>query len=992
MQLREKVEVYNSIGGTIFCDELKKIAITRTKIGKYPDMSIPIATFLNKNCSIRLILPHFMAISSKKTKEAHVPAPIFIKGAKLHNLKNIDVSIPRQQLVVITGVSGSGKSSLTIDTLYAEGQRKYVESLSAYARQFLSRMSKPEVEYITGLCPAIAIEQRVPNQSSRSTVGSLTEIYDYLRLLYARIGRTYSPISGLEVKKHSVQDVVDFTLKLPLGTAVQILSPVTHKPKRSTLEELDLLMQKGFNRVMTEGRTVKIEDWMGELKKKDVKPFMLVIDRLVIEEHSDELIHRIADSVQTAFFEGEGNCFLDLPNDKQQHFSNRFELDGISFDEPNPQFFNFNNSYGACSKCEGSGHIIGIDPDLVFPNKNLSVYEGAIAPWKGEKMSAYHTKMLRNSKNFEFPIHRPIRDLNEEELELLWKGNQYFTGLNEFFRLVEEEAYKIQYRVMLARYRGRTNCNECKGARVRKEALNVKIAGKSISHLLMMPVKELKIFFDQLDLTGNEFKIAKRILLEIQNRVNYLVQVGLGYLTLNRRAGTLSGGETQRIHLTRSLGSNLTSSLYILDEPSIGLHSRDTENMIIVLKYLRDMGNTVVIVEHDEDIIRQADYLIDIGPLAGVHGGELIYAGDSKGIEKETKSLTCQYLTGKMKINLPAVRRKMANKIVIKSARLNNLKDVTATFPLNALTVVTGVSGSGKTSLVKGVIYPSLSRYLSMNEKVNNLCELDGDLKRIDAIELVDQDPLGRSTRSNPVTYIKAYDNIRELFGNQQLSKINGFTARHFSFNVESGRCETCEGEGVVRVEMQFLADVTLLCDDCNGHRFKKEVLEVKFNGKNIYDVLNLTVDEAIHFFDTHPEIANRLKPLADVGLGYIKLGQSSSTLSGGEAQRVKLASFLVKGSTASKVLFIFDEPTTGLHFHDIEKLLHAMNALIENGHSVMVIEHNLEIIKCADYVIDIGPEAGEEGGYILYQGVPEGLVKIPNSHTGKYLKDKLKK
>jgi len=919
-------------------------------------------------------------------------ASIFIKGARLHNLKNIDVAIPRQQLVVVTGVSGSGKSSLTIDTLYAEGQRKYVESLSSYARQFLSRMTKPEVEYISGLCPAIAIEQRVPNQSSRSTVGSLTELYDYLRLFYARIGRTYSPVSGQEVKKHSVVDVVDFILKLPIDTSVQILAPVRQREGRSTVAELDILLQKGFTRIATGGETKRIEDWMAELKKKQVIPFSLVIDRLATEGHNDELQHRIADSVQTAFYESGGDCIIDLPGNGQFSFSNRFEMDGIVFDEPTPQFFNFNNSYGACKKCEGFGSVLGIDPNLVFPNKNLSVYEGAVSPWMGEKMSTWLNKLLKNNRHFDFPIHRPVKDLTYEEMQLLWTGNEYFQGLNAFFAEVEEQSYKIQYRVMMARYRGKTTCPDCRGSCVRKEAQFIKVAGRSISELLTVPVKDLKHFFDELALSENEFKIAKRILLELQNRLSYLCMVGLGYLTLNRRAGSLSGGETQRIHLTRSLGSNLTSSLYILDEPSIGLHARDTERMIAVLKNLRDMGNTVVIVEHDEDIIKEADYLIDIGPLAGTYGGNLVYAGTSAGILKAEDSLTCLYLTGKKNITVPVIRRKMINKILIREARLHNLKDVSLTLPLNMLTVVTGVSGSGKTSLVKGVIYPAIRKHIETGEKINNFCELDGDLKRITGIELVDQDPLGRSSRSNPVTYIKAYDHIRELYAQQQAAKVNGYVPRHFSFNVDGGRCETCEGEGEVTIEMQFLADVKLICEDCGGKRFKKEVLEVKYKAKNIFQVLDMTIDEAMEFFAGHLEITSRIKPLADVGLGYIKLGQSSSTLSGGEAQRVKLASFLVRGNVTGKLLFVFDEPTTGLHFHDIQKLLDAINALIENGHTALVIEHNMEMIKCADYVIDIGPEAGEDGGIILYEGVPEGLPKVKNSYTGKYLKEKLKK
>lgn len=949
------------------------------------------------------------ANSTPNVQQQYITEPqhIFIKGARVHNLKNVDVELPKHQLIVVTGVSGSGKSSLTIDTLYAEGQRRYVESLSAYARQFLSRMDKPDVDYIKGLCPAIAIEQKVSTRTTRSSVGSLTEIYDYLRLLFARVGVTYSPSSGEEVSKHEVNDVVNFIFSLPQSEKVYIL--FIAKAKKKLEEELKLLLQKGFSRIKWGENIVRIEDALENesIVKSKEKFVEVVVDRLVINLEDEELAARVADSVQTAFNEGGGECVVEYGSNKKRLFSDKFEADGIVFELPSPNLFNFNNPYGACKTCEGFGTVMGLDEDLVFPDKTLSVYEGAIAPWKGEKMSEWAEPLIKKGILFDFPIHRAYCDLSDAEKKLLWTGNEYFHGLTYFFQHLEEKSYKIQYRVMLSRYRGRTTCPDCKGSRIRKDALYVRVRasqasaeGKqrgemqySIADMLLMPIKQLHLVVNNLILTPQEQKIAERILTEIRNRVATMMEVGLGYLTLNRLSNTLSGGETQRINLTRSIGSNLTSSLYILDEPSIGLHQHDTENLIRVLKELRDLGNTVVVVEHDEDIMRQSDHIVDMGPEAGVFGGKLVYNDTPENLMKYADSLTAKYLNGQLEIPVPGVRKKPVNFIDVKGASQHNLKNVEARFPLNALTVVTGVSGSGKTTLVKKILYPALLQcFDGGGEKPGVFRELSGDIKRITGIEMIDQNPLGRSSRSNPVTYVKAYDTIRELFATRQLSKMRGYQPSTFSFNVEGGRCEVCKGDGEVVVEMQFLADVHLKCEACSGRKFKEDVLEVQYKEKNIFDVLELSVDEAMEFFSDQRDVYQKLKPLQDVGLGYVKLGQSSSTLSGGEAQRVKLASFLQKGAGAHPLLFIFDEPTTGLHFHDINKLMSAFNQLLVVGHSIIVIEHNMDVIKCADWLIDLGPVGGDEGGYVLYQGEPEGLLNVSTSLTAKYLKEKLQR
>lgn len=918
---------------------------------------------------------------------------IIIKGARTHNLRNVNVAIPRNKLVVVTGVSGSGKSSITIDTLYAEGQRRYVESLSSYARQFLMRMNKPDVDYIKGIVPAIAIEQKVSTRTTRSTVGSLTEIYDYLRLLFARIGTTYSPISGQVVKKHEVSDVVDHIMSLEDGTRLYIIVPLKIHVKSSLKKELQLLLQKGYTRVMVGDETLKVDDLLADeagLKKLDPETVFILIDRLAVKD-DEETRMRAGDSVQTAFYESLGECHVKLTTGETKVFSNRFELDGIRFEEPTQHLFNFNNPMGACPTCEGFGSVIGIDEDLVVPDKMMSVYEGAIAPWRGEKMKEWLAALVKGAMKFDFPIHRSYKHLTDEEKKLLWTGNKYFEGLNAFFKYLEEKSYKIQYRVMLSRYRGRTRCPECNGTRLRKETQYVKINGKSINELLVTPVEHVLTFFQNLELSEYEQQVAKRILIEINTRLNLMMDVGLSYLTLNRVSNTLSGGETQRINLTRTLGSNLTDSLYILDEPSVGLHPRDTARLVSVLERLRDLGNTVVVVEHEEDVMNAADYVIDLGPKAGRLGGEVVYQGAYDQLEFAQRSLTAEYLTGKRGIPLPKSRRKGTHKIFLKGASQHNLQDVDMEVPLNTLTVVTGVSGSGKTTLIKQIFYPALSRHLGdYGDKPGSFEELGGDLDTITQVEMVDQKPIGKSSRSNPVTYVKAYDAIRDLFSAQPQSKMKGLKPKHFSFNVEGGRCEVCKGEGEVVVEMQFLADVHLVCEECNGKRFKEDVLEVTYKGKSIFDVLDLTVDEAIEFFEKVPDVKNKLQPLQDVGLGYIKLGQSSSTLSGGEAQRVKLASFLGRGRTKEHVLFIFDEPTTGLHFYDIGVLLKAFDALIEIGHSIIVIEHNMEVIKCADWIVDLGPEGGERGGNLVYQGTPEGITGVKNSFTGQFLKEKL--
>ena len=929
---------------------------------------------------------------------------IHIKGARANNLKNIEVFIPKDQLVVVTGVSGSGKSSLTMDTLFAEGQRRYVESLSSYARQFLTRMKKPEVDFIKGICPAIAIEQKVSTRNARSTVGTLTEIYDFLRLLFARVGRTYSPISGQKVKRHEVSDVSDYIQNFDEGSKVQLFIPLSARyGERLLSAELELLLQKGYTRLHKDGQLEDIQDYLASkdplLKKKliDLEPniILVLIDRFVVKKEDEENTKRIADSVQTAFYESEGECLIDLMGSKQEMkgFNNRFELDGITFLEPTPQLFNYNNPYGACPSCEGFGRIMGIDENKVIPNKSLSVYEGAVACWKGEKNGLWLERFLQHAHQFDFPVHTPYQDLNKTERKQLWNGKNQAPGVQDFFNELEEKTYKIQNRVMLARYRGRTTCTECDGGRLREEASYVKIVGNSLVDLIDLPVDELLLFFEQLDLSDFDRTIGKRLLLEITNRLRFMCDLGLNYLTINRISATLSGGETQRINLTRTLGSNLTSSMYILDEPSVGLHPRDTNRMVDVLKSLRDLGNTVIVVEHEEDVIANADYLIDIGPHAGIFGGELVFAGPYQDIFKDAgDSLTAKYMNGRMQIDTPKERRESKEFIEIIGARENNLQNIDAKIPLQNLVVVTGVSGSGKTTLVKQILYPAFKRHLgeSTRKAAGIHQKLAGKLDAISQIEMINQNPIGKSSRSNPVTYVKAYDAIRSALANQQLSKIRGFKPKHFSFNVDGGRCDACQGEGEQVIEMQFLADVRLLCDVCEGKRFKQEVLDVEYHGKNVADILGLSIDEAMEFFAEHKEIVGKIKPLQDVGLGYVKLGQSSSTLSGGEAQRVKLASFLGKENPKEKILFIFDEPTTGLHFHDIRKLLDALNALVDKGHTVLVVEHNMEVIKSADWVIDLGPEGGKAGGQLLFQGKPEELVKVKASFTGQYLAKKL--
>ncbi len=915
---------------------------------------------------------------------------IIIKGAKLHNLKNIDVVIPRNKLVVITGLSGSGKSSLAFDTLYAEGQRRYVESLSSYARQFLGRLNKPKVDYIKGIAPAIAIEQKVNSTNPRSTVGTSTEIYDYLKLLFARIGKTYSPVSGDEVKKDTVSDVINYVKSFPVGEKMLLLSPIHLENGRILKDKLNVLLQQGYSRIKVKEDVVRIDETaLEKLKFEDVS---LVVDRIVTKDDED-FYNRLADASQAAFFEGKGELYLQsLSDNKLRHFSNKFELDGISFLEPNVHLFSFNNPYGACPKCEGYGDVIGIDEDLVIPNTALSVYENAIFPWRGESMSWYRDQLVNNSNKFKFPIHKPYFELTPEQKDLIWTGNSHFEGLNTFFEFLESKAYKIQNRVMLSRYRGKTKCTVCKGKRLRPEVNYVKIGVATITDLVEKPMDKVRDFFNNLELNEYDTQIAKRLLAEINNRLLFLSNVGLDYLTLNRKSNSLSGGESQRINLATSLGSSLVGSMYILDEPSIGLHPRDTKRLIQVLKNLRDLGNTVIVVEHDEDIMREADEIIDIGPEAGTHGGEVVATGNFKKILK-SDSLTSKYLNGTMKIEVPAKRRTSKQYVRITGARENNLKNIDVTFPLGVFTAVTGVSGSGKSTLVKKILYPALQKSIGgYGEKAGQFSSIDGEYKNTKSIEFVDQNPIGRSSRSNPVTYIKAYDDIRNLFANQKLSVIRGFKAKHFSFNVDGGRCETCKGEGEVTIEMQFMADVHLECETCKGKRFKKEVLEVHVAEKNIDDVLKMTINEAIAFFKINEEtkINKKLKPLQDVGLGYVQLGQSSSTLSGGEAQRIKLASFLVKGITKEKALFIFDEPTTGLHFHDIQKLLKSFNALLDKGHSVIVIEHNMDLVKCADHVIDLGLDGGENGGYLIAEGTPEEVSKNKKSYTAPFLKEKL--
>ncbi len=932
---------------------------------------------------------------------------IIIKRARVNNLKNLSVAIPRNKLVVITGLSGSGKSSLAFDTLFAEGQRMYVESLSSYARQFLGRMEKPEVDYIRGVSPAIAIEQKVNTRNPRSTVGTTTEIYDYLKLLFARIGKTYSPISGQEVKRDSVADVVDYINRQKEGTRIMITCPLQIAKGRKVSDELNLLLSKGFTRVLVDGEVKFIEELVGappaegEVKKKPsakakkIEGYVeILIDRAAVNASDEDLTFRLSDSVQTAFFESHGDCAVYVEGAAKKNFSDRFELDGISFTEPSINLFSFNNPFGACQTCEGFGKILGIDEDLVIPDKSLSVYEGAIAPWRGEVMSEWAKPLLKNGIKFDFPVHRPYSELTQKQRDLIWNGNEYFEGLHEFFRYLASKTHKIQYRVMLSRYRGRTTCPDCRGTKLRKDAAYVKIADTSITDIVLMPIEETLLFFQKLKLPVYEQKVSERILTEIKSRLEYMVKVGLGYLTLNRVTSTLSGGEFQRIKLATSLGSALVGSMYIMDEPSIGLHPRDTARMIEVLKSLRDMGNTVIVVEHEEEIMRAADQIIDIGPDAGSHGGNLVFQGSIKDIKGKVRSHTTDYLSGSEKIPVPALRRKWKDSITVVGARENNLKNLKVTFPLGALTVVTGVSGSGKSTLITKILYPAVGRLSgSVSESPGKYDQLTGDFTKIKQVEFVDQNPIGKSSRSNPISYVKAYDAIRNLYSDQPLAQQRGYKPSHFSFNVEGGRCETCEGEGEIKVEMQFMADIFLECESCHGKRFKQEVLEVTYKEKSIADVLDMTVEEGLEFFKDKKPVYERIKPLFEVGLGYVKLGQSSNSLSGGEAQRVKLASFLGKNSSdaADHILFMFDEPTTGLHFHDISKLLKAINALVDEGHTVIVIEHNMEVIKCADWIIDLGPEGGEKnGGQLLFAGTPEDMAKKGKGYTAEFLREKV--
>lgn len=914
---------------------------------------------------------------------------IVIKGAHLHNLKHVDLAIPRNQMSVITGLSGSGKSSLAFDTLYAEGQRRYVESLSSYARQFMGRLNKPKVDFIKGLSPAIAVEQKVSTSNPRSTVGTKTEIYDYLKLLFARIGKTHSPISGKEVKKDSVRDVLDQIKSLETGARLLLLAPVEAESHRTLDEKIKIFIQQGFARIYVNGETQTLDT----LEIAPKKGFDLVIDRMVVR-HEEDFYNRVADAIELAFYEGKGICsLLHLKDKRREVFSNKFELDGLTFLKPSVHLFSFNNPLGACPVCEGFGDVMGIDPELVIPDTSKSIYDQAIVPWRGSTMVKFYDKLVNSAYLFDFPIHKPYFELTKAQKELLWKGNSYFTGIHDFFKRIEKKNYKIQNRVLLSRYRGKTSCAQCEGTRLKEEANYVKIGGKSIGDLLQISLDNLARFFQNLELKAHDQEIAERLLIEINSRLKFVQEVGLGYLTLNRRSNTLSGGESQRIQLATSLGSSLVGSMYILDEPSIGLHPRDNERLIEVLKNLRDLGNTVIVVEHDEEIMNAADQVIDIGPEAGTLGGQIIAQGPLKQVLK-SDGLTSAYLNGTKKIEVPKKRRTSKKKIEIKGAREQNLKNIDLEIPLGVLTVVSGVSGSGKSSLVKKILYPALLRHFDIySEKPGSYTELKGNLDTLRSVEFVDQNPIGRSSRSNPVTYIKAYDEIRSLYASLPISKNRNYQPKHFSFNVDGGRCDHCKGEGTVTIEMQFMADVILECEHCNGKRFKKEVLEVKVHDQNIDDLLCMTVDDAIDFFVSHDQkrIIQKLQPLQDVGLGYVTLGQSSATLSGGEAQRIKLASFISQGSSKEKVLFIFDEPTTGLHFHDIQKLLTSFNALIDRGHTIVVVEHNLELIKCADHLIDLGPEAGDAGGYLVGQGTPEAIAKLLKSHTGKYLVEKLK-
>lgn len=921
---------------------------------------------------------------------------IVIKGARVHNLKNIDVKIPHGKFTVITGLSGSGKSSLAFDTLFAEGQRRYIESLSSYARQFLGKLNKPETDYIKGIAPAIAIEQKVTSNNPRSTVGTSTEIYDYLKVLFARIGKTISPISGKEVKKHTISDVVDYLSKQKKGEKCIVLCPLVGFKKYGTERQLEILKQQGYVRLYLNEEFLSIDDAMKSIPA-EIEKALLVVDRIGVDFSDDDNISRYGDSIALAFAEGNGVCIIEVIEKKeQQKFSNLFELDGIEFQEPTEHFFTFNNPFGACNSCEGFGQVIGIDPELVIPNKDISLYEGAVVPWKGEKMGRYKDKFIDQSLDTNFPIHRPISELSETELDLLWNGSGRTKGIYDFFKFVESKSYKIQYRVMLSRYRGKTECPDCRGTRLRKDASYVKIQGKSITDILLNSIEENIEFFDQLKPSKYDAQITKRILPEINSRLHFLQEVGLGYLTLNRQSNSLSGGESQRINLATSIGSSLVGSMYILDEPSIGLHPKDTDRLIHVLKSLRDIGNTVIVVEHEEDIMKAADEILDIGPKAGVYGGEIVFQGTHKSLVNAKNSLTAEYLTGKNEIRVPSKRRKNKNTIKIIGARQHNLKNIDVNFPLHNLVCVTGVSGSGKSTLVKEILLPAVRKHLGIyGNKQGDFKELKGDLSLIKAIEFVDQNPIGKSSRSNPITYVKAFDDIRDLYSRQPLSKTRNYKPGFFSFNVEGGRCEVCEGEGEITLGMQFMADVHLNCEQCKGSRYKAETLDIKYEEKSIADLLNMDIQSAYDFFRSfdgriEKKISQKIEPLVKVGLGYLKLGQASSTLSGGEAQRIKLASFLSKGKTSPATLFIFDEPTTGLHFHDVKKLLIAFNELINTGHSIVVVEHNLDVIKCADHIIDLGPEGGDNGGLMLFQGTPEDLTKIEKSHTGKFLKEKL--